>query len=489
MKLDLSRAVCYYRVSTQKQADEYSSLKAYQQRFIQFGFSNLDRHYYDIASGGKRNREGYQAILQLVKNGDVDKVYIPEISRLSRDIGHFQEALEAFQQSGAELITLDGHEFDLNTPTGSLNVNLQVLFAENTRRTNQYRALKGHEFLREEGRAVRPVFPYVKPDDKLLPNTSKYKSTNKTTWDIGRELVETFITEQNLSKTIKIMVAKYGDKSGHFWEDFARDHSGFRDWLVSQTIRGNLEYFGGRRYKRKKNAPEPIIVYNTHEPLITEEEYHQINTILTIGKKSRSKVNKLRNLWVGKLFCECGSPMKISTSKGGSGNIFHYVVCKSAYPNSSNVKAKQALGLIAQCDRRSSYGLTLEKLEDIVIDELCNRALVIANTYYPEEQEQSLPPEVLDLNKQIKTYQLLSEEDPDLLPLLEKKIKRRDYLLGKQEAEGTLYSANLRNNIISFGQDKEFWLTTSPAERKLLYQDLVDKIICVKGQVKISFLV
>ena len=49
--------------------------------------------------------------------------------------------------------------------------------------------------------------------------------------------------------------------------------------------------------------------------------------------------------------------------------------------------------------------------------------------------------------------------------------------------------ANLRNKLITYGRDKEFWLTATPAERKLLYQDLIEKIVCVKGVPEISFLV
>ncbi len=396
MLRDLSKAIGYFRLSTQKQLDEYHSFDAYMDRFIKFGFKS-EQIYYDIASGGDNTREKYLEILQMIQAGAIEDVYIPEISRFSRSVEGFEQAMKYFQITGANLISLDGHEFKLTTPMDRTNVRMLILMATQEREINQYRALKGHEFLREEGRAVRPVFPYVKPNDKLLPNTSKYKDTEKTTWEVGRELVETFLKEQNLSKTIKIMTLKYGDKSGNFWEDFPRDHSGFRDWLKCQSIRGNLEYFGGRRYKRKKNAPEPILLYNTHKPLITEEEYHQIELIFKIGNQTRTKASKLRNLWVGKLFCECGSPMKISGSKSGK-NYFWYVVCKSAYPNSSNVKARQALGLETACKHRSSYGLTLKKLEDLVIDGLCKRAEEIAKAQFPDAEKHSLPPEVIELN-------------------------------------------------------------------------------------------
>ena len=481
MSKDLSRSVCYYRVSTTRQAEEYSSLEAYRDRFVKFGFKELTKHYFDVASGGKKDREAYQQVLELVKNNEIDTVYIPEISRLSRDIAHFQEALEAFQKSKASLITLDGHQFDLNTPTGALNTNLQVLFAEHTRLVNQHRALQGHKYLREMAKPLRPTFPYIKNADKskFLPNDIEYKSSGKSTWEVGRELITTYIETKNLSETIRLMMLKYGaEKTKGVGNDYGRNHSSLRDWLKSDVIRGHTSYFKGRRYRYIKDAPEPITIYNTHQPLISPEEAETIEKLLSMYGIGRKNLGNTVNPFVGLLYCDkCGSKMKVSRCKTTAGNVFQYIVCKSAYTNDSSIRAKQELGILKRCDRRSAYGLTLEKLEPIIINDLCQKATTIANIAYPDV-DQPINPELVELEEQIGIYRKLAEVDEDMVPVLNKKIKRRDYLLNSEPVNR---KPVLRNQLIQIGQDKGFWQSIEFNDRRILYSDFIKKISIDKG--------
>lgn len=59
---DLSDAVFYFRVSTSRQHDEYSSFESYYYRAKQAGFSD-EQIYSDIDSGANNSRKGYQMVL------------------------------------------------------------------------------------------------------------------------------------------------------------------------------------------------------------------------------------------------------------------------------------------------------------------------------------------------------------------------------------------------------------------------------------------
>ena len=482
-KKDLSKSIGYFRLSTENQLDDYHSFDAYMDRFLKFGFPE-SKILYDIASGKDNTRVNYQKILTMVKNKEIENVYVPEISRLSRSVGGFEEALEYFSITGVNLITLDGHRYKFETPMDRTNVRLLVLFATQEREMNAYRANKGLDYLRSQGRAIQGVFPYLNEDGKLVPNTKKYKNTNKTVWNIGKEVVETYLAVQTLSGTLEILIEKYGKKE-NTKEDFPHDVSGLKRWLTRESMRGNIEYFGNDyKYKKyTKNKREPIIIYNTHEPLISEEEYKQIKTLLKIGKKSKHNGAKLRNLWVGKLFCYCGSPMYVHSNIPKQK---FYILCKASVPCNNTSRVKQKLGIEKKCECKGAYGLTLDRLDEIVIEGLCKRAEEIANTYFPEE-DSVINPEVEALNKQIDKYQILAEDDPDLIPVLNKKIQRREYLINQQQVKSVNQLASLRKKLIIFGSDRSFWMMATPAEKKLLYQDFIDRITCWKGDVSIQF--
>lgn len=482
---DLSKAVGYFRVSTQHQAEEYYSIENYFDRFIRFGFTK-DKIYYDIASGGDSTRENYQKILSGVRQGLIKRVYVPEISRISRNIVHFQEVIEAFNSSSAELVTLDGTKFDFNTPTGSTNVKLMVLFAEQERLNNQYRSVKGYDYLRSQGRAIKAVFPYLKVDGYLVPNHNQYKDTNYTVWHVGQDLIYTYMETQNLSHTIDKMLIKYGaEKAKPTYLDFPRDHSSVRDWLKSEVIRGNTHYFGGRRYKNVKDAPKPIIVYNTHEPLISQTQHQQIDYLLNLTQKGKS--TKIKNLWVGLMFCGvCGSPMKVGNSKTKYSS-FDYLLCSSAYANSPAVRTQQKRGLLPKCKTKGAYGLTADKLDQLCILGLCQMSEELANTVFPKT-EITESPEIKELREQIKLYSKLVTTDSDLQPILDKKQQRLSFLEATNTDDtGSQHQEYLRQSLIEFGADLRFWELASPAEKRLIYADFIKRIVCTHGEVAIEY--
>jgi hypothetical protein len=180
--------------------------------------------------------------------------------------------------------------------------------------------------------------------------------------------------------------------------------------------------------------------------------------------------------------------MKAALSVSSTGNVFNYLVCKSAYPNSSDTRARQSLGLVEKCDRRSSYGLTVEKLDEIVISELTKKSREIAETFMiGDRNEEVLSPELIEINKQITTYEILAQSDDDMIPLLNKKIKQRNYLLSLQAGDRDAYINELKSKLITYGRDTEFWMSATPLEKKALYADFISEIVCSFGEVAIQF--
>lgn len=481
------RQLYYFRISTQGQATD-STISHYINRGVVAGFQEGFNIYYDVGSGRSTDRENYQLILNKVKEGLVDEIYLPnDLSRLMRSVEEFKKIQRVFTEAKVKLLDLNGNQYKFIAPEEILLSDIQMSFNEYESNRNKYRSKIGHQYIRDNGLPLRPMFPYIKNEDKtqFIPNEAEYKDSGKTCWEVGRELVLLYIETGNLSLTIKTMMKRYGaDKVAGVGNDYPRDHSGFRDYLRSETLRGNLHYFGGRRYKRLKNPPEEVIVYGCHTPLITPDE--DIDIRKRLGKRTVSR-GQVRNPLAGKLFCgACGSPMKVSRCKTSAGNTISYIICKSAYPNSSEIKARQDLGLDKACNARSSYGMTLEKLVPFVIDELCQKADQIASATYPITTQEPVNPELLELQKQIETYRKLSEADVDLLPLLQKKEKRLAYLLNNQpERQEPLK----REKFLQYGGNKDFWSVATTKELKMLFNDLIERVDINKGRHTITWTV
>jgi DNA invertase Pin-like site-specific DNA recombinase len=491
---DLSDAIFYFRVSTTRQFEEHYSFESYYYRGKQFGFSD-DQIYSDVDSGANNLRKGYQMALAQVRSGKKKRVFVPEFLRLTRSPAGWEEAMEDFRRAGAAVITLEGVMMKFDTPEERWMSRQMVANGALERERNQWRSLKGYEFLRLQGRAIRPCFGYKKVRDAnkhtyLILNTDRYKNTNKTIWEIAIEVVETFIEcGGNLSETVRRLVQKYDCRVSkkYSYADFPQDHTALRDWLTNHSIRGNLEYFGGRRYKHLKQEKQALrqVIYNAHEPLITPQQWETIQKLLALNNHLRKRPDTLRNPLQKLLFCAgCNGEMKVARSNTKS-QYFYYVVCKDAYPNDSNKRIRQELKQLRRCDRRSSYGLVIQTVEANVIQSLCDRAFEIAKIAIVDESSHSDSPEITLLKQQIQEYELMALRDPDLLLILDKKRNDLQHMMIKQQ-ENIPDLKLLREKLIKYGSDPEFWELATTTEKMHLYREFVEAVYCDKGEVTVK---
>ncbi len=327
---DLTDAIAYCRVSTEKQFSSGHALERYIASFLAFGFSQ-EQIYWDIDSGGNNEREGYLKALEKVKQG-IKRVYVPELTRFSRSVKGFEEAIELFSLNGAKLLTLDGHDFDLVTPTGLTNTRIMMAFAEQDRLIRKHHAIAGLKKRRDDGKPLRPLFGYLMGKYKLTPNQNQYKDTGKTYWQVARELFELFLECQNFSQTALTMCDRYGmEKLGGAGADFPRTTMAIKYWLSCQALRGNTEYYPLQRYG---NSSRNKIIYDTHEALISSSESSQIDLIFKSISKIKTNLSRLTNPFVDLAFCVCGGKMVNSCSKTKT-STYHYLVCKNAHPRTA----------------------------------------------------------------------------------------------------------------------------------------------------------
>ena len=483
MAISIKKKVFYFRLSTISQ-DSGITVNHYKSRAEKLGFKP-EQIYYDIGSGTTANREQYQHIKELASKGKIDGIVLPDdLSRLTRDLSEFQVVKTLLLNAGVKLYNTSLQEYKFFTPEEDLQSNLLMTFAQFEARRNRYRSEMGHKYIQENGIAMRAVFPYIKEEGKLIPNDTEYKNTGKSVWQIGQELVNTYIEVKTANRALVLMTDKYGEaKNGaKRWEDYTRSTKGFTKWLKSELIRGNIRYHVIGK-----------VVYNTHTPVLSPEQEQRVSKLVEIGAIGRGKQPKIFNIWKGVAYCSCGAKMRVHLKKKwtkSKGHIeYRYLVCGEALTNNQNKRRKIKTGVyIPKCDKRLSYGLRIEKMKELTIDALISRSKELYD-YVTQDPVKHTPIEVLELQDQIKQYKGLAEKDPDMIPVLNKKQLQLNQLLESSniEAAEEIDIDYLRKCLKDFGKSREFWEKATQEELIILFNEFIDRAVCDEGKVTFFF--
>ena len=80
-------------------------------------------------SGGNVNRDGFQKMMRLVRQGSVRKVIVYKLDRISRSLADFVNILQEFKAHKVEFVSSQ-ESFDTSSPYGEMIVKLLMVFAE-----------------------------------------------------------------------------------------------------------------------------------------------------------------------------------------------------------------------------------------------------------------------------------------------------------------------------------------------------------------------
>ena len=80
-------------------------------------------------SGGNVDRDGFQKMMKLIRNGKVSKVIVYKLDRISRSLSDFVNILQEFKEHKVEFVSSQ-ESFDTSSPYGELIVKLLMVFAE-----------------------------------------------------------------------------------------------------------------------------------------------------------------------------------------------------------------------------------------------------------------------------------------------------------------------------------------------------------------------
>lgn len=475
---DLKHSLGYCRVSTQRQTTEGHGLERYIEALREYGLAD-NQIYWDIESGASDSRVNYCKVLNLIKVGNVTKLVIPYFSRFTRSSLQFEQEIKELKTTGVVLVFLDGGQLGLEKPDDLFSLRLKAALAERERDQIIHNSLEGVKYFRAQEKVFQSIFGYKKVEDSLIINHDLYKGSNRSHFQVALDMIDSFCESRSLSGTVKKFNTLYGFEfsKSKIIPDHPHSHGGFRKWLLHPMLRGYLVYFNQDDKKR-------ILIPDKFERVLSDEKYIEICNILDKSHLTKRKRSTVINPLIGLIYCAgCGGNMRVYsskfTTKAGETTKYSYLLCKSAYPEA---------GKLATCDRKSSHSLVIEDCISHVINALCQRADEIANQVIQHEEIKDSTPEIDELRQQIK--RLIDLNDSDLQEAIQVKQTKLEDLLTSLKRENMSTGLDSKYELMrQYAAMPQLWRLATVEEQRILFQDLVKRVVCDRGTVTVELVV
>jgi hypothetical protein len=313
--------------------DESSSIQS--QRMIIEGFAkhnnlNIVKEYVDDGySGGNFDRPAFRQMIEDIENGLINCVITKDLSRLGREMyktGKYIE--EYFLEHNIRYIAInDSYDSNIGDSMLGLRLGVNDLYLRDVSK----KVRSSFRVKQEKGEYIGsfPCYGYMKnPEDKhkliIDPVASKVV---KMIYDLYLEgLGVTKICRKLTDEKIAIPIVYKKEPRGLA----VTENDGFGVWknatvrniLKSQMYIGNMVQHTHEKisYRAKKcrhlSEDNFIIVENTHEAIISKEDFDEVQKMLKNKSYTPKEKNLDRFLFSGMMFCgKCGHTLGVSVKK------------------------------------------------------------------------------------------------------------------------------------------------------------------------------
>ena len=110
-------------------------------------------------SGKDTDRPDFQRMLTDIQRGEIRKVIVYKLDRISRSVLDFSEMMQMFQRYHVDFVSATEH-FDTGSPMGRAMLNICIVFAQLERETIQQRVIDAYAARSKRGLYMGGVIPY-----------------------------------------------------------------------------------------------------------------------------------------------------------------------------------------------------------------------------------------------------------------------------------------------------------------------------------------
>lgn len=301
------KAVAYFRVSTDMQAEDLS-LETQEKGGEIFAEQNnvlIIKKFTDIMSGGNRNRKGFldaQKYLEEHKE-EIDYFIAYDVSRIARDAFAFLSLFNKLNILGIKLKLINNPNLDTDSPMGKLIITILAAIFEFFRFDNADRVRDNMIVRVKEGKRMNNA-PYG------------YRMIDKKMVVIEEEAeIIRFVYEQYLLGHGIVAIEKM----------INRDRSTIKQWLQNKVYAGynvfGVKTMNKSTFKQVKNPNTDRIVeaLGDWKPIIPLETWEQVAKIMTKNRELRMRnIERTSYLLAGLLFHTCGSKFRGNAGRKGT---------------------------------------------------------------------------------------------------------------------------------------------------------------------------
>lgn len=307
------RVANYYRVSTKLQEKKFSlpAQKEELNRYAKQQGWTLVGEFKDVESGGKLKKDGLNALLDIIEDGNVDVVLVVDQDRLSRLDTIAWEYLKSTLRDNNVKIAEPGNIVDLNNEDDEFISDIKNLIARREKKAVVRRMMRGKRQRLREGKGWgQPPFEYT-----YNKNTEAYEAKEDWKWVIPY-IDDLYLNKQIGMKTIADELNKISKTpTGKTWNEH-----------LVQTRLTSKAYHG---ISEKTFSDGEIIKTNVYEPLRSEETYNRIqkerlkrSTQYSVaGRKNTDNIHMLKRTH---LTCgHCGRKIGVDTHGSKSRPLYY----------------------------------------------------------------------------------------------------------------------------------------------------------------------
>ncbi|SIR22303.1 Site-specific DNA recombinase [Bacillus cereus] len=448
----------YIRKSKKSQGkSEIETIESHLKRLTDFckdqGWKNYAIYNDYVAKSTDINRIEYNKMLNACLDGKHDLIVVVEESRLYRTVNEQTNVYEELKGTDIAILSIregyifpnDRNQFLTNIIRGAMNQQELENFA--------YRMNVKVLASAKEGKYVNKLpFGYFKDKDKLTPHPIE----SKTFRFIVDKVLEGYVIAEIIGQLNQL---GYTTKSNKKWKDVG---------TITRML-ANRVYLGESHYYSKM-FDEDVIKRDTHQPLLTIEEFQKVNTMIRSRSRNPQGVRytKVNTVLDRLVVCGiCGSRLPIHKSWTNKEGITSYQIGKCQKVIGEYNEKKCPNKSISLKELLPHFYNAIESYKDALREEIDSVEIDITNDKKIKVMEQ-----IKDTSKRISEIQeeiqnaksylikgVLTEADyVGLVPPLEKDIKELNVVLEDNErilasltdydrTAVIQYTAELLNNI------------------------------------------
>ena len=351
----------------QGESNSISNQKAQLEEFARRNNFPSPTHFTDDGISGTRfDRPGFMAMLAEVEAGNVDTIIVKDMSRIGRDYLKVGQFMEVLRQRGVRLIAInDG----VDSSTGEddfmpfRNVLNEFYAKDVSKKIKSVFKSRGMSGRHVTGTVIYGYLWDEKRENWIVDEEAAEvvrRIFNMTMEGYGPYQIATRLSQEGI-EIPSIHLARYGEgvnKNKEVKDPCGWGSSTIVNILKKQEYLGHTVNFKTRKHFKDKKShyvdeSEWTIFENTHEPIITQELYDNVQRI-------RANVRRYPDGWgeaaplTGLLYCaDCGGKMYVHRTNNGK-RVSQYtcsnytkVPCGTLCPTQHRINESVVLDLIS----------------------------------------------------------------------------------------------------------------------------------------------